>query len=51
VHVEIDPVPKGLDGGDDPGRKCVFRRFRPQSRSNSSGTGGRSGRDRRGDDD
>ena len=21
VHVEIDPVPKGLDGGDDPGRK------------------------------
>jgi hypothetical protein len=21
VHVKIDPVPKGLDGGDDPGRK------------------------------
>jgi len=21
VHVSIDPVPKGLDGGDDPGRK------------------------------
>jgi hypothetical protein len=21
VHVEIDPVPEGLDGGDDPGRK------------------------------
>jgi hypothetical protein len=21
VHVKIDPVPKGLNGGDDPGRK------------------------------
>jgi len=21
VHVKIDPVPKGLDNGDDPGRK------------------------------
>ena len=21
VHMKIDPVPKGLDGGDDPGRK------------------------------
>ena len=23
VHLKIDPVPEGLDGGDDPGRKLA----------------------------